>query len=155
MRKIETYFTPQSDGEGGSIKRERIPHSKSNISVASSAGDTSRGESNVQSTSHSATHPPEKPTSMTELRKANENLRIGKDQAEQKVLRLETELKSSYERQRQLEDRCSKLCNSLEDMHRLLAQQEGRRKRDLLAADCVRLGKISTMRSGSFPTVLW
>ena len=43
----------------------------------------------------------------------------------------------------------------MEEVHRILAQQEGRRKRDHLAADCVRLGKISTMRSGSGIVEVW
>jgi len=94
-------------------------------------------------------------SSLTELRKQNENLRIGKEQADQKILRIETELKNANERQRQLEERCSNLCNALEEIHRILAQQEGRRKRDRLAADCVRLGKITTMRSGSGIVEVW
>lgn len=94
-------------------------------------------------------------SNITELKKQNENLRVGKEQAEQKILRIETELKCANDRQRQLEERCSNLCNALEDIHRLLAQQEGRRKRDRLAADCVRLGKITTMRSGSGIIEVW
>jgi hypothetical protein len=174
MRKIESYFSPQSDGSTPSVRQSQLR----------AAPDSIRDQSHpppLQSTPSSSTttpshHHTERAASVVELRKANENLRIGKEQADQKVLplplnlslppstlkqilRLETELKTSYERQRQLEDRCSRLCNTLEDMHRLLAQQEGRRRRDHLAADCVRLGKISTMRTGSAlsmsPSLMW
>ena len=53
-------------------------------------------------------------------------------------------------RYRELEDRSMKLSGALEEVYRLMAQQEMRRKRDRLAADCVRLGKIITIRTGKF-----
>jgi hypothetical protein len=46
-----------------------------------------------------------------------------------------------------MEDRNSRLALGLEDVHRLMAHQEARRKRDRAAADCVRLGKIATVRT--------
>jgi tousled-like kinase len=51
-----------------------------------------------------------------------------------------------------LEDRNGRLVKSLEDIHRKMAMQEFRRKRDQLALDCVRLGKIVTVRTG--PTTM-
>lgn len=44
------------------------------------------------------------------------------------------------------EDRNARLVKALEDIHRKMALQEFRRKRDQLALDCVRLGKITLMR---------
>ena len=41
-----------------------------------------------------------------------------------------------------------RLTKALEDVHRKMALQELRRKRDRLALDCVRLGKINTVRTG-------
>jgi hypothetical protein len=169
MRKIESYFTPHAEGGSTNSLRLRSQQSSGGNSVAAAGASstplsssetrdlTSHSSAGASTSSQHPSNPPphtERATSIAELRKSNENYRIGKEQAEHKVLRLETELKTSYERQRQLEERCSKLCNSLEDIHRVLAQQEGRRKRDHLAADCVRLGKISTMRSGQLPSFL-
>ena len=53
-------------------------------------------------------------------------------------------------RHRLLEERSTKLCTALEDVYRLMAQQDMRRKRDRLAADCVRLGKIYTVRTSEY-----
>lgn len=43
----------------------------------------------------------------------------------------------------------NRLTKALEDVHRKMAQQEFRRKRDRLALDCVRLGKIVSVRTVS------
>ena len=57
-------------------------------------------------------------------------------------------MKDALDRQKLLEERNLKIINSLETANREMARQEGRRKRDRLALDCVRLGKIATMRTG-------
>jgi hypothetical protein len=41
----------------------------------------------------------------------------------------------------------TRLRNTLETVHRAMAMQDFRRKRDILAQNCVRLGKVSTMRT--------
>jgi tousled-like kinase len=81
-----------------------------------------------------------------DFRKQNEQLRLAKDQYEQKAQRLDAEMRSAIERMRQTDDRNNKLSSSLEDVHRRMAIQEARRKRDRLAQDNVRLGKIQTVR---------
>jgi hypothetical protein len=40
-----------------------------------------------------------------------------------------------------------RLCKSLEEVHRAMALQDARKRRDRLALDCVRLGKIVSMRT--------
>ena len=46
-----------------------------------------------------------------------------------------------------MDERNSKLSAGLEEVYRTMAHQEARRKRDRAAADCVRLGKIATVRT--------
>lgn len=83
----------------------------------------------------------------SDFKKQNDQLRLAKEQFEQKALRLEAEMRSSVERMRQLDDRNGHLSNSLEDVHRRMAIEERRRKRDRLAQDSVRLGKIVTVKT--------
>ena len=61
-----------------------------------------------------------------ESKKQLEAIRVAKDLAETKISRLESDLKATEERQHQLEERNSKLCKSLEEVHRAAAWQ-GRR----------------------------
>ena len=68
--------------------------------------------------SQSPPPPPPSPSTAT---------RVAKDLAESKCLRLESDLKATEERQHQLEERNSKLCKSLEEVHRAAAWQ-GRNK---------------------------
>lgn len=77
-----------------------------------------------------------------------EQLRSLKDQAESKTFRLENDIKIGQEKLRCLEERNAKLCRSIEEVQREKAINEGRRKRDQLALDNVRLGKISIIRTG-------
>ena len=66
-----------------------------------------------------------------------------KQLAENKSLRMESELKDKEEKLKRSEDQVAKLSKSLEETRRRDAFQEARRKRDRLALDCVRLGKFS------------
>ena len=50
-------------------------------------------------------------------------IRVSKDLAESKCLRLESDLKATEERQHQLEERNGRLCKSLEEVHRAAAWQ--------------------------------
>lgn len=83
-----------------------------------------------------------------EMKKNYESMKVSREQAESKVSRLEADLKVAQDRIKSLEERNTKLCRSLEEVYRENSIQEARRKRDRLALDCVRLGKITTMRTG-------
>ncbi len=78
-----------------------------------------------------------------------EILKMGKEQAENKIHRMETELGQAAGRQKVLEDRNIKVIKKLEEVQREMAHQEARRRRDRLALDCVRLGKVSTVRTSA------
>ena len=90
-----------------------------------------------------------------ESKKQFEAIRVAKDLAETKISRLESDLKATEDRQHQLEERNSKLCKSLEEVHRAAAWQDARKRRDRLALDCVRLGKIVSMRMGVSVQDVW
>ena len=45
-----------------------------------------------------------------------------------------------------MEDRNTRLCDKLKEVIRTMALQEARQKREVVADDCVRLGKIITAR---------
>ncbi len=62
--------------------------------------------------------------------------------------RTEAEFKHANDKIRLLEDRNKRFFDSLEEVHRKMAMQEFRRKREKLALDSVRLGKIVTVRNG-------
>lgn len=170
MRKLETYF--QSNGPSTFASTNKmIAASKSaaSSSFEANSGSTHSNSSStpatqnvVQSTSNSTTHTSshismssilsEKTTvaiaaATADIKKQNEQLRLAKDQHEQKAQRLEAELRSLMDRMRQSEERNLKLSNSLEEVYRRMALQEARRKRDRLAQDNVRLGKIQTVRT--------
>jgi tousled-like kinase len=89
------------------------------------------------------------------MKKQLESARLAKDHAETKVGRLEADLKSAEDRHVQLEERNTRLCKSLEEVHRAMAQQDARKRRDRLALDCVRLGKIVSMRMGVSVQDVW
>jgi len=72
-----------------------------------------------------------------------------KQQAENKSQRMELELKEKEENIKRYEDQVAKLSRSLEETRRRDALQEARRKRDRLALDCVRLGKITYAQRGA------
>lgn len=83
-----------------------------------------------------------------DMQKKIDIAKAGREQAENKALRLEEELRSADERHRTLMERTDKLRKSLEETRREMAQSEARRKRDQLALNCVRLGKLSTKQLG-------
>jgi len=84
-----------------------------------------------------------------QTRKEIEVLRVGKEQAENKIFRVENELQSAMAKQKALEERNLRVVRTLESVQRDMAMQEARRRRDRLALDCVRLGKISTVRTSA------
>ena len=67
---------------------------------------------------------------------------------EQKIQRLESDLSNATDNGKKLSDQNTKLRKSLEDVYRSRAQQEMRRRRDRLATDSVRIGKLVTQRTG-------
>ena len=82
-----------------------------------------------------------------QTRKELDMLRAAKEQAENKVFRLETELTQTATKLKALEDRNLRVIRTLETVQRQVATEDARRRRDKLALDCVRLGKISTVRT--------
>jgi tousled-like kinase len=84
-----------------------------------------------------------------EVRKQIEILRMGKDASDNKLHRVEIEMTQAQTRQKILEERNIKVIKKLEDIQREMAQKEARRKRDRLALDCVRLGKVTTVRTSA------
>ena len=82
-----------------------------------------------------------------DFKKQNDQLRLAKDQYEQRAQRLDAEMRAALDRMRQSEERNEKLSNSLEEVCRRMAIQEARRKRDRLAQDNVRLGKILLVKT--------
>jgi hypothetical protein len=79
-------------------------------------------------------------TNVTEQRRYNE--------MEQKLQRIEADFNASQAERKRIEEMNLKLRKSLEDVYRKMAIQEQRRRRDRLAADCVRIGKLVTQRTG-------
>lgn len=108
-----------------------------------------------------------------DLRRQLELVRQSKDQNEGKISRLEADVKSAQESIKVYEDRNKKyvltvyklylliyrvyhrLCKHLEQVCREMAIQDARRKRDKLALDCVRLGKITAVRSVCYYNYLY
>jgi len=160
MRKIESYFAPnQGDNSTATVQASKLP--SKTVSECEAITPTQEKSSSAANSHTSSDRTSNKDMSSlisssmlnsAEWKKQNESLKLAKEKAEQKVLRLESELKSQFERHRLLEERSTKLCTALEDVYRLMAQQDMRRKRDRLAADCVRLGKIYTVRTS--PTAI-
>ena len=78
--------------------------------------------------------------SITDQRKFNE--------MEQRIQRMEADLQVSGEDRKRTQETNIKLRKCLEDVYRKMAIQDQRRRRDRLAADCVRVGKLVTQRTG-------
>mmetsp|Transcript_22523 Transcript_22523/g.32905 ORF Transcript_22523/g.32905 Transcript_22523/m.32905 type:complete len:726 (+) Transcript_22523:104-2281(+) len=158
MRKIESYFAPnQGDGSTTSFQSSKLA-TKATVPGPSDRESTTPTYDKVSSSSVSFERSAVAcggAFNAVEWKKQNDLLKQAKEQAERKASRLEADLKSQMERYRELEDRSMKLSGALEEVYRLMAQQEMRRKRDRLAADCVRLGKIITIRTGVSVTDVW
>ena len=117
-----------------------FPGSMPSLSNTSSA---TNGGSNGSGSKHTAPgqQPSNQPvSSIDDQRKIN--------LMEQKIQRLESDLNSAHENGKKLSDQNTKLRKSLEDVYRSRAQQEMRRRRDRLASDSVRIGKLVTQRTG-------
>eukprot|EP01038_Epipyxis_sp_PR26KG_P005996 gene5996-8255_t len=87
-------------------------------------------------------------TSINDFKKQMDQIKSAKEQVENKLQRTEAELKVIQERLKASEDKNVRCTKMLEDVYRKMAFQEFRRKRDKIAQDSVRLGKIGTMRTG-------
>jgi tousled-like kinase len=128
-------------GGGGGVRRGGRGGKSS--SSGGGGGSSGAGSSSSSSSSNQSDE-----FSEHNMRRQIEQLKVAKDQQNQKMFRMETELKQAMEHGKKLEDRTMSLIKTLETTYRDMARQEGRRKRDRLALDCVRLGKIATMRTG-------
>lgn len=124
-----------TSGHSNESAPKAVKAAKSTTQAASAAAPTVIAKDNTQ-----------------ESKKYIEQLRTAKEQAEYKVQRFEGENKVLGEKLKISEDRSTKLTKCLEELNRRTAFQDFRRRRDLLAADCVRLGKITTVRTG--PTTM-
>lgn len=67
---------------------------------------------------------------------------------EQRLQRADAEMQIVSDERKRFQEQNAKLRKSLEDVYRKMAQQDQRRRRDRLAADCVRVGKLVTQRTG-------
>ena len=67
---------------------------------------------------------------------------------EQRLGRCEAELVSSEAERKRLQEASAKQRSTMEAVYRKMALQEMRRRRDRLASDCVRIGKLVTQRTG-------
>ena len=166
MRKLETYFQYSGPTTFAATNKSFSSSSKGTGSTATSASSSSNAATsgvngatptntstqNISTTSSSQHN--EKTAAaiaaMTaDFKKQNEQLRMTKDQYEQKAQRLDSEMKSALDRIRKSEERNCNLTKSLEEVYRRMAFEEARRKRDRLALDNVRLGKIQTVRTSA------
>ena len=120
-----------------------VPAKKSNVKQPNSSSTSS--SNNSISTNSNTTN--SNNVSIIDLKKQLEHAKILNSQLESKVLRHENDLKGANDRHKLLEDRNVKICKMLEDARRAMSIQDARRKRDQLALDCVRLGKITSMRT--------
>ena len=163
QQKISSYFVPGESGDVGSNNRPRgnsedggngnmnsnsspykkDTHVKSSSSYSSGTGGSGEkladNASNSSSTSNNS-YASNVTTSLVDQRKLNE--------LEQRVSRLDADLQNSELERKKLVEGSRRQRSSIEDLHRAMAQQDQRRRRDRLASDCVRLGKLVTQRTG-------
>ena len=159
QQKISSYFVPGESGEVAYSSRPRSnsedgstgnlntnsPPFKKDTSVKPSFTQGSGGEkltdhpssSSIMSSISNASNAP---TSLVDQRRLHE--------LEQRISRLDADLQNSEQERRKLAEGSRRQRSNIEDMHRAMAQQEQRRRRDRLASDCVRLGKLVTQRTG-------
>lgn len=88
-------------------------------------------------------------TTINELRRQLEQRWVERETAELRQQHLEAEVRQLQEQCRRVEERAGRLTKALEQVHRERARQDFRTRRDKLALDCVRLGKIVPMRTVS------
>lgn len=91
---------------------------------------------------------------INDLKKQNEHERHVRDLMESKIHRLETDISLNKEHCNALEKKNENLMEKLRIVYKTAAQQEARRKRETIAMECVRLGRILTIRSVSRVMVL-
>lgn len=84
--------------------------------------------------------------SSPDWKKQVESLKSSKEIMEGKLSRALNDLKDTNDRAQALDSRTNRLCKELETVHRKMAIEESRRRRDRLALDCVRLGKNVSQR---------
>eukprot|EP00605_Chrysophyceae_sp_TOSAG23-4_P000997 GSChrysophyteH1.ASY1.ANO1.1098.1 assembled CDS len=113
-----------------------------NAAVATSSSSTTNKRSR---TAKSDMGPPANVNVDKEVRM----LKMSKEQADSKIHRMEEQLAQAQNRQNVLEERNIGVIKKLEEVQREMAQQEARRRRDRIALDCVRLGKMSIVRTSA------
>lgn len=130
-----TPITPQS-----SVTNTATTTTTTTIATAS-ASTSNNNASNVNNNEAKSTS-----TLINELKKQIETLKNTNLQNDGKYNRMESENKMLNEKLKLNEDKNIKIVKALEEVYRNMATQQARRRRDRLAADCVRLGKITTIR---------
>jgi hypothetical protein len=115
-------------------------------SSSNSTTSTQQSSTSASNSTPSNTIPSSALATINDLKRQVDSLKVLKEQQESKICRLDNDVKLINEKLKLSEERNSKVLKVLEDVYRNMAIQNARRKRDRLAADCVRLGKISTIR---------
>eukprot|EP00601_Ochromonadales_sp_CCMP2298_P019280 CAMPEP_0173314840 /NCGR_PEP_ID=MMETSP1143-20121109/25564_1 /TAXON_ID=483371 /ORGANISM="non described non described, Strain CCMP2298" /LENGTH=542 /DNA_ID=CAMNT_0014257497 /DNA_START=92 /DNA_END=1717 /DNA_ORIENTATION=- len=142
-------------GEGGAFQHMGTAKTSpttlvSATSISTTTNTTANTSVSGGAASAKASH--ERSLNLIDLKKQLEGARMGRELAEAKVQRLEEEVHLYQEECKSAADRTGRLVRSLEEVHRKMAVQDFRRRRDRLALDCVRLGKIVPFRNG--PTTI-
>jgi tousled-like kinase len=110
-------------------KVKALPSTKGKVvGVAAGVGSSSLGESSGA------------------IYKQLESARLENERLELKIKRMESDAKQGDDAKLALDEENNALRRSLEAVQRLAAIRESRNRRDRLASDCVRLGKIVTQR---------
>eukprot|EP01031_Cornospumella_fuschlensis_P033577 gene33577-40619_t len=162
-RTIVSYFVPPAEPaataifpsskktekeKAGAENGKSAAHSSSS-SAAGEAPESTSSEAKPKSSKSVAAASAAATAGVLELKKQLDQARILKEQAEQKCQRLEFEMKAAQDKTKAVEEQSSKITRALEEVYRKMAQQEMRRKKDRLALDCVRLGKIVQTRTSA------
>ena len=171
MKNIQSYFgggkaqpsifpssaagttTDTSPNQG--LKENKTKDSRSSYTTSSSSGSsTSQSAMQHKTSTSAASKSGNIASSGSSAPDANQQKQLSdaikaKQLAENKSQRMELELKEKEENMKRYEEQMAKLSKSLEETRRRDALQEARRKRDRLALDCVRLGKITYAQRGA------
>eukprot|EP01039_Chlorochromonas_danica_P003020 gene3024-3295_t len=123
------------------------PSTSTTSATKSSGSGGSSSKGNKANSSSASGNNSQLSATINDLKKQLELIKHAKEQAENKTLRLEVEMKEQQAKSKTIEEKSSRISKALEDVHRKMAMQEFRRKRDRMALDCVRLGKITYHRT--------
>ena len=133
-------------GSGGGNNTTTSGSNSSSLGILSSSSTNSNSNSNSNSISSNSKHSNSSQHQIQTVSNIDDQRKT--HVMEQKMQRLESDLNQANEYGKKLSDQNSKLKKSLEEVYRSRARQEMRRKRDRLASDSVRIGKLVTQRTG-------